>query len=119
MRRDSRAFLMDVVEAADAILEAVNGIDVDDYCNSRLIRSSVEREFIIIIGEALTNLFRLNSELFSKIENAPRIISFRNMLTHEYDKVDNTLVWGVIKSYLKPLRAACLASATDTGPGAR
>lgn len=119
MRRDSRAFLMDVVEAADAILTAVNGIDLDDYCNSRLIRSSVEREFIII-GEALTNLSRLNGELFSKIENAPRIISFRNKLTHEYVKVDNTLVWGVIKSYLKPLRAACFALATDTDsdPGA-
>ena len=63
MRRDSRAFLMDVVEAADAILDAVNGIDLDEYCNSRLIRSSVEREFIII-GEALTNLSRLNGELF-------------------------------------------------------
>ena len=80
MRRDSRAFLMDVVEAADAILDAVNGIDLD--------------------------------------ENAPRIISFRNKLTHEYVKVDNTLVWGVIKSYLKPLRAVCIALATESGPGA-
>lgn len=70
MRRDSRAFLMDVVEAADAILDAVNGIDLDEYC------------------------------------------SFRNKLTHEYVKVDNTLVWGVIKSYLKPLRAACMVLAS-------
>lgn len=102
MRRDTKAFLIDVVEAADAILEAVNGIDLDEYCNSRLIRSSVEREFIII-GEALTNLSRLNGELFSKIENAPRIISFRNKLTHEYVKVDNTLVLGVIQGSLRPM----------------
>ena len=116
MRRDSRAFLIDVVKAAEAMLEAVNGIDLDDYCNSRLIRSSVEREFIII-GEALTNLSRLNNEMFSRIENASRIISFRNKLTHEYVKVDNTLVWGVINSYLKPLRAVCIALATDSSPG--
>jgi hypothetical protein len=32
------------------------------------------------------------------IENALRIISFRNKLTHEYVKVVNTLFWGVIKS---------------------
>lgn len=115
MRRDSRAFLMDVVEAADAILDAVNGIDLGDYCNSRLIRSSVEREFIII-GEALTNVSRLNGELFSKIENTPRIISFRNKLTHEYVKVDNTLVWGVITSYLRPLRSACMALASGSDP---
>ena len=104
MRRDIKAFLIDVVEATDAILEAVNGIKLDDYCNSRLIRSSVEREFIII-GEALTNL--------------SRIISFRNKLTHEYVKVDNTLVWGVIQSYLQPLRSACVALAADSDSGAR
>jgi uncharacterized protein with HEPN domain len=117
MRHDTKAFLIDVVEAADAILDAVNGISLDDYCSSRLIRSSVEREFIII-GEELTNLSRLNGELFSRIENAPRIISFRNKLTHEYVKVDNTLVWGVIQSYLKPLRAACIALAAESGRGA-
>ncbi|WP_341882125.1 HepT-like ribonuclease domain-containing protein [Synechococcus sp. UW140] len=91
MRRDIKAFLIDVVEATDAILEAVNGIKLDDYCNSRLIRSSVEREFII---------------------------SFRNKLTHEYVKVDNTLVWGVIQSYLQPLRSACVALAAESDPGA-
>jgi uncharacterized protein with HEPN domain len=114
MRRDTKAFLIDVVEAADAILEAVNGIDLDDYCNSRLIRSSVEREFILI-GEALNNLSRLNCELFARIENAPRIISFRNKLTHEYVKVDNNLVWGVIHSYLQPLRSACMALVSESG----
>ncbi len=108
MRRDTKAFLIDVVEASDAILEAVNGINLDDYCNSRLIRSSVEREFILI-GEALTNLYRLNNELFAKIENAPRIISFRNKLTHEYDRVDDALVWGVIQKSLSPLRDTCSA----------
>lgn len=118
MRRDTKAFLVDVIEAADAILAAVTGIDLDEYCNSRLIRSSVEREFIII-GEALTNLSRLNPELFSRIENAPRIISFRNKLTHEYVKVDNALVWGVIQSHLKPLRSACMALASDPGSEAR
>ena len=97
---------MDVVEAADAILDAVNGIDLDVYCNSRLIRSSVEREFIII-GEALTNLSRLNGELFFKIENAPRIISFRNKLTHEYSNISNQLVWGVIKTNLPMLVGQC------------
>ena len=117
MRRDIKAFLIDVVEATDAILEAVNGIKLDVYCNSRLIRSSVEREFIII-GEALTNLSRLNNDLFTRIQNAQRIISFRNKLTHEYVKVDNTLIWGVIQSYLQPLRSACVALAAESDPGA-
>lgn len=97
---------MTVVESADAITEAVAAITFDDYCNSRLIRAAVEREFITI-GEALTNLSRINSGLFACIDQAPRIISFRNKLTHEYDRIDDTLVWGVIEIYLPRLVKRC------------
>jgi hypothetical protein len=51
---------MAVVESADAIAGALEGIGFDDYCNSRLIRAAVEREFITI-GEALNNLWRVDS----------------------------------------------------------
>ncbi len=108
MRRDPRAFLLDVMDAADAIVQDIAGISLDDDGSSRLIRSAVEREFIII-GEALTNLSRLDPALFSQIPTAPQIISFRNKITHEYIKVDNVLVWGVIEAYL-PLPAGNLRS---------
>jgi uncharacterized protein with HEPN domain len=62
MKRDPQAFLIDIVDAADAIKNAVHGISLDEYCSSRLIRSAVEREFIII-GEALNNLSRWKPEL--------------------------------------------------------
>ena len=106
MQRDSRVLLMAVVESADAIEEAVKAISFDDYCSRRLIRSAVEREFITI-GEALNNLSRIDSDLFACIDQAARIISFRNKLTHEYDRVDDALVWGLIQTSLSPLRATC------------
>ena len=71
MRRDSRVLLMAVVESADAIAEAVEGV------------------------------------------------SFDNKLTHEYDRIDDAIVWGVIQSYLQPLRSACLALAADADPESR
>jgi uncharacterized protein with HEPN domain len=106
MKRDPRAFLSDVIEAGQAILHAVNRISLDDYCNSRLIRSSVEREFITI-GEALTQLSQCDQALFGEIEQAPPIISFRNKLTHEYISIDNRLVWGVIQANLPVLTDQC------------
>ena len=106
MKRDPRAFLADVIDAGDAIGEAVDGISLDDYCNSRLIRSAVERDFTII-GEALTQLSRRDPELFSEIERAPQIISFRNKLTHEYTVINHQLVWGVIQSDLAELIEHC------------
>jgi uncharacterized protein with HEPN domain len=70
MKRDPRAFLSDVIEAGQAILQAVDGINLEAYCQSRLIRSSVEREFITI-GEALTQLSQRDQALFGQIEQAP------------------------------------------------
>ena len=83
MKRDPRAFLSDGIEAGHAIRQAVAGINRDDYRNSRLIRSSVEREFTIF-GEALNQLSQRDEDRFAQIDQAPQIISFRNKLTHEY-----------------------------------
>ena len=82
-----------------------------------MIRAAVERGFITI-GEALNNLSRVDSGVFARIDQAVRIISFRNKLTYVYDRVDDALVWGVIQSYLQPLRSACLALAARPMPGA-
>lgn len=117
MKRDPRAFLSDVIEAGQAILQAVDGISLDAYCNSRLIRSSVEREFTII-GEALNQLSQQDQKLFVQLEQAPQIISFRNKLTHEYNKITNQLVWGIIESDLPVLIEHCshLLQQLDQGP---
>jgi uncharacterized protein with HEPN domain len=106
MKRDPRAFLSDVIEAGQAIQQAVAGINLDDYRNSRLIRSSVEREFTII-GEALNQLSQRDEERFAQIEQAPQIISFRNKLTHEYAIINDRLVWGVIYDDLPALLKQC------------
>ncbi len=55
MPRDVRAYLADIIEGCDAIVAALSGLDLDSYKSSRLVRSSVEREFIII-GEAASVL---------------------------------------------------------------
>jgi len=116
MKRDPRAFLSDVIEAGHAIQQAVAGINLDDYSNSRLIRSSVEREFTII-GEALSQLSRRDGDLFAQIDQAPQMIGFRNKLTHEYVTINDQLVWGVIHDNLPVLLKQCtqLLSELDGG----
>lgn len=106
MQRDSRAYLTDVVEACDAIVAALRGVDVVAYRASRLIRSAVEREFILI-GEAIGSLSRLAPEIFSSISNARRIIDLRNQLTHEYPNVNDALVWGIADRDVPELRREC------------
>lgn len=83
MRRDVRAYLSDIVDSCDAIAAALDGIDLDAYKASRLIRSAVEREFTII-GEAVSVLSRKAPDVFDSIAQSRRVVDFRNQLTHGY-----------------------------------
>jgi uncharacterized protein with HEPN domain len=108
MPRDALAYLSDIVESCDAITAALVGIDLDEYQRNRLVRSSVEREFIII-GEAVSALSRVSPEAFASITRARRIIDFRNQLTHEYPTVDDALVWAIADRDVPTLRDECAA----------
>jgi uncharacterized protein with HEPN domain len=106
MQRDPRAYLSDILEAAAAIQDATSTIDEAGYIQSRLIRSAVEREFIII-GEALKVIAQRDSELFAAIPEGRQIIDFRNLLTHEYLNVSDPVVWGAIQTDLPVLIEHC------------
>ena len=59
MKRDARAFLWDIQQAADAILRFVAGLDIRTYAETELVHSAVERKFEII-GEALNQIAKLD-----------------------------------------------------------
>jgi uncharacterized protein with HEPN domain len=75
--------LQDVLDACDAIVSVLSGVEFDEYHATRLLRSAVEREFTII-GEAVAVLSRLDAQLFSRLTHGRRIVDFRNQLTHAY-----------------------------------
>jgi uncharacterized protein with HEPN domain len=106
MQRDPRAYLNDILEAAAAIEAATVGVNGESYGSNRLIRSAVEREFIII-GEALRVISQRAPELFERIPEGRQIIDFRNLLTHEYLSVSDRIVWGAIQTDLPLLVQHC------------
>ncbi len=103
MRPRTPKHLEDVHLAAAFILEITAGRTEQDYKADKVLRSSVERQFEII-GEALNRVSREDPETLGSITDAARIISFRNLLIHGYDLVDDTRVWGVVEQGL-PLLA--------------
>jgi hypothetical protein len=66
MRRDPRAYLWDVREAADAIASFMQGRGFDAYAGDLMLRSAVERQ-LAIIGEALSQLARVDQGLAARI----------------------------------------------------
>jgi uncharacterized protein with HEPN domain len=94
-----RDALNDILVNSAEILEFVNGMDFSDYLEDRKTQSAVERKFEII-GEALNRIGRIDEELLEKIRDYRSIISFRNILAHGYDGVDERVVWGIIEADL-------------------
>ena len=80
-------------------LEFLTDKTISDYVNDDLLRSGVERQFEII-GEALNQLSKINPNMVSQISNYQRIISFRNILIHGYDVVNDQVVWEIVTNNL-------------------
>lgn len=107
MRREPQAYLWDVREAADTILDFTRGLSLDDYLADLKLRSAVERQFEIA-GEALNQLSKVAPEVAARIPDLPQIVSFRNLLIHGYAAVDHPTVWSALQTKLPALRA-CVA----------
>jgi uncharacterized protein with HEPN domain len=102
--RDLSACLHDITEGCNAIEGVMEEFTLDEYRKKRVIRSSVEREFIII-GEALRRISVLANRLFMSISNSRLIVDFRNLFTHNYGAVSDDAVYGLIYSDLIVLKA--------------
>jgi uncharacterized protein with HEPN domain len=108
MPRSPRAYLADIIDACDAIAAALREVELSRYESDRLIRSAVEREFILI-GEALASLARLDALLTARISNVRMIVGFRNLLTHDYAAVRDATVWATAVRDAPVLRDECQA----------
>lgn len=67
-----------------------------------MLRSAVERQ-LEIVGEAIRNALSMDPELESRIPEARRIIATRNRIVHEYDVLDDTLLWDATQSKIPAL----------------
>jgi uncharacterized protein with HEPN domain len=104
MQLESKKLVEDVRLACERILEFTKEKTLGDYTCNDLLRSGVERQFEII-GEALSRLTKIAPDVANQISLHKRIISFRNILIHGYDIVEDSIVWDVITNDLPKLYA--------------
>ena len=93
MQLDERdqAYLWDMLEAAKEITAFLKGVRYDDFVRSKMIRSAVERQ-LMIVGEAANHV---SEEFKEKHPEIPwrQIIGQRNVLAHEYGDIKVERVW--------------------------
>ena len=102
MKDDVLKELHDILEAASNIRRFLTGKKYEDYAEDDLLRSAVERKFEII-GEALNRIGKADPSVLSEIREHRSIISFRNILIHGYNSIDNRIVWGIVEEDLDNL----------------
>ena len=117
MRRDAQTYLWDIHNAADAILRFVAGLDVQAFAETEVVHAAVERKFEII-GEAMSQLAKLDPVLSRRIPDMRDIIAFRNILIHGYAVVEHDQVWRIAQTSLPSLRAVVAALLDELGPPA-
>lgn len=97
-----KKYLWDINISIDSIFDYIGAKrDFNEYLTKKSIRRAVERE-LEIIGEATKRILSIDSTI--KIENAREIIDTRNWVIHNYDKVDDVIVWGIISIHLPKLK---------------
>ncbi|HET6246689.1 MAG TPA: HepT-like ribonuclease domain-containing protein [Tepidisphaeraceae bacterium] len=98
-----RKLLEDMRVAADDIIIFTRGKALANYLADKQLRYSVERAFEII-GEALTQLAKIDTSLVQQITDYRKIVSFRNVLIHGYSTVNPSMTWDIVERKLPVLR---------------
>jgi len=99
--RDKTLFYEDILDSSKAILEYVNGYELESFTKDRKTYSAVIREFEII-GEATKHIINDVKEKYPEIRWRD-MVDFRNILIHEYFGVNFTIVWNTIHCELPKL----------------
>ena len=115
MPLDPRKYLYDMRVACDLVLQFSAGKTWEQYQGDSYFRSAVERQ-LQILGEALVQLSREHPELADEIPQRRAIISFRNILVHGYDRVEDDVVWGIVQAHVPLLRGKVDALLSSGSP---
>jgi uncharacterized protein with HEPN domain len=102
MTEKGAKYLSDIIQAIELIDEFTKDINsFSNYSFDLKTQSAVERQSSIV-GEAVNKYDNIESD--EKLENARKIVGFRNRLVHAYDSIDVSIVWVIIKKYLPTLK---------------
>jgi uncharacterized protein with HEPN domain len=105
MQHEPEGFLYEVLEAAKNIESFLDGVTLETFLGSDLIRSAVERKFILI-GEALSKLEKMELTVVSRLDDIRNIIGFRHQLVHVYRFVEPKRVYSIAQLDLPNLKVA-------------
>jgi uncharacterized protein with HEPN domain len=116
MSRDLRVYLWDLKKALAEIEGFAAGKSFDDYLKERMLQRAIERDFITV-GEILSRILHHFPDTKDRIDHARAIANFRNILVHDYDRIQDAVVWQIITVSVPILKQQIDAWAAELDSG--
>lgn len=102
MTEQAKKYLSDMLMAIELVERFSEGtMTFETYQADLKTKSAIERQ-LSILGEAVNKYSKVAPAF--PLSNIPQIVSFRNRLAHNYDSIDDTIVWAVLKKHLPALK---------------
>ena len=99
---DIKKYLFDIKDGIEAIeIVKLQLPDYDSFISNRILRSSVERE-LILIGEVAAKILKEFPNV--PITHILKIKDTRNIIVHDYDGVNYKIIWNIIQVHLISLK---------------
>ena len=96
----------DIINSIILIEDFLGPINLfEEYTVDLKTKSAIERQ-LGIIGEAIKKVKDIDAEELIRFHSD--IIGFRNILIHNYDNIDDSIVWSIIKDDLILLKIEVL-----------
>jgi len=101
MTRDARLYLYDILESIEKIEQYTANLTFEDFAANSMAVDAVVRNFEII-GEASSHI---PDDIQSKYSEVPwfEMKGMRNIMVHEYFRVDLKIVWMTARESLPAL----------------
>jgi len=96
-------YLFDILNSINEINEYIaDNRTYEHYCNSKILQRAIERN-LEIIGEAMNRILKIDNNI--PIQNTKEMIDTRNKISHGYDQVNHTIIWGIVMKHLPILKS--------------
>ena len=102
MKRDSKLFVKDIIDAMESIEKFVGDMTLEELESDEKTSSAVIRKFEII-GEAVKYMPNKVKEKYKGIQ-WKSMAGMRDRLIHAYFGIDYNLVWSAIKNEIPKLK---------------
>jgi uncharacterized protein with HEPN domain len=104
--REVNLVLRDILEAINVAMNICFSLSYEQF-NERLVENLAVQRIIQIVSEAVRHLPAEELGKYPEIP-WPRVKAMGNILRHEYHRLDDKVIWEVVRNELPALRASIL-----------